>query len=351
MQLWLRGVKHAPDIRFNMISVHMLDNGGYDNHFGYGKWKLTKGNLVLAKGEKISKLYWTKALVAKDSVNAMDKEASLWHRKLSHISERGLNCLAKKDMLPRFKNTELDKCSHCIAGKYTRVSFKKHSPSRKSELLELVHFDVCGPLKVKSFSGAFYFVTFIDDCSRKIWVYTLKSKDQVLEKFKDFQALVERQLGTKVKRSDNGERMNRTLIERVRCILSEAKLLKHFWGEALYTTMHVNLSPVVALNTEMPDKIWFGKDVKYGHLRVLDYKPFVHVSKDERFKLDMKTRQCIFIGYGHDEYGYRMYDPIEKKLVRSRDVQFMEDQTIEGIDKVKKSTPKKDNSLSEINPV
>ncbi|RDX86816.1 hypothetical protein CR513_31800, partial [Mucuna pruriens] len=65
----------------------------------------------------------------------------------------------------------------------------------------------------------------------------------------------------------------------------------------------------------------------------------------------MKTRQCIFIGYGHDEYGYMMYDPVEKKLVRSCDVQFMEDQTIEDIDKVKKSTLEKDNSLSEIDPV
>ncbi|RDX88352.1 hypothetical protein CR513_30073, partial [Mucuna pruriens] len=97
--LWLRGVKHALDVRFNLIYVHMLDDGGYDNHFGYGKWKLTKGNLVVAKGEKFSKLYWIKALVAKDSVNAMDMEAYLWHRRLSHISEKGLNCLAKKDML------------------------------------------------------------------------------------------------------------------------------------------------------------------------------------------------------------------------------------------------------------
>ncbi|RDX71970.1 hypothetical protein CR513_48611, partial [Mucuna pruriens] len=220
----------------------------------------------------------------------------------------------------------------------------------------------------------------------KLWVYVLKTKDQVLEKFKQFQALVERQSGKKVKciRSDNGgeycgpfdvycrqqgirhektppktpqlnglaERMNRTLIERVRCMLSEAKLPKHFWGEALYTTMHViNLSPTVALNTEVPDKIWFGKDVKYDHLRVFDCKAFVHVQKDERSKLDMKTRQYIFIGYGHDEYGYRMYDPVKKKLVRSRDVQFMEDQTIKDIDKVKKSTPDKDNSLSEIDPV
>jgi len=100
----------------------------------------------------------------------------------------------------------LEKCSHCMTGKQTRVSFKKHPPSRKLELLELVHSDVCGPLKVKSFSCALYFVTFIDDCSRKLWVYVLQGKDQVLEKFKEFHAMVERQSGKNLKciRSDNG---------------------------------------------------------------------------------------------------------------------------------------------------
>ena len=165
-------------------------------------------------------------------------------------------------MLSGLKNIDLEKCSHCMIGKQTRVSLKKHPPSRKSDLLELVHSDVCGPLKVKSFGGALYFVTFIDDYFRKLWVYALKSKDQVLEKFKEFHALVERQLGKKLKciRTDKGseycgpfdiyckqhgiahektppktpqlnglaKRMNRTLIERVRCMLSEAKLPKHF---------------------------------------------------------------------------------------------------------------------------
>ncbi|RDX57808.1 hypothetical protein CR513_62925, partial [Mucuna pruriens] len=101
----------------------------------------------------------------------------------------------------------------------------------------------------------------------------------------------------------------------------------------------------------MPDKIWFGKDVKYDYLRVFGCKAFEHVPKDERAKLDIKNRQCIFIRYGHDGYDYRMYDPAEKKLVNNCYVQFMEDQTIEGIDKVKKSTPEKDNSLSEIDLV
>ena len=208
----------------------------------------------------------------------------------------------------------------------------------------------------------------------------------MLEKFKEFHASVERQLGKKLKciRTDNGgeycgpfdiyckqhgiahektppktpqlnglaERMNMTLIERVRYMLSEAKLPKHFWGEALYTAVHViNLSPAVALNSEVPNKIWFGKNVKYDHLRVFGYKSFVHVPKDERSKLDAKLRQCIFIGYGEDEFAYMFYDPIEKKLVRSCDVKFMEDQTIEDIDKMKKSTPKEDNSVADFEPV
>jgi len=75
----------------------------------------------------------------------------------------------------------------------------KHPTSRKSELLQLVHSDVCGLLEVKSFTGALYFVTFIDDCSRKLWVYALQRKDQVLDKFKKFHALVERQSRKKLK--------------------------------------------------------------------------------------------------------------------------------------------------------
>jgi len=238
-----------------------------------------------------------------------------------------------------------------MAGKQRRLSFKKHHPSRKPDILELVHSDVCGPLKENSFSGAAYFVTFIEDHSRKLWAYSLKTKNEVLEKFKQFQVMVERQTGKKLKciRLNNGdkyrgpfheyckqqdirhektppktpqlnglaERMNRTIIERVRCMLNEAKLPKRFWGEALITAIHViNLNPAVALDGNVPDNVWFGKNVSYDHLRVFGCKAFVHVPKDERSKLDMKTKQCIFIGYGQDEHGYRLYDPINKKLVR-----------------------------------
>ena len=91
------------------------------------------------------------------------------------------------------------------------------------------------------------------------------------------------------------ERMNRTLVERVTCMLSEAKLPKHFWGEALLAVMHVfNLSPAVALNTEVPNKIWFGKNVSYDHLRVFDCRAFVHVPKDEKSQIKRQGNVSLF---------------------------------------------------------
>ena len=109
------------------------------------------------------------------------------------MSERGITYLAKKNLLAGMKQAKVKRCVHCLAGKQKRVSFHSHPPSRKSELLELVHSDLCGPFNVKSKGDSLYFAAFIDDYSRKIWVYHLKSKDQVLDVFKQFQALSERQ--------------------------------------------------------------------------------------------------------------------------------------------------------------
>ncbi|KAJ4721959.1 Retrovirus-related Pol polyprotein from transposon TNT 1-94 [Melia azedarach] len=363
-RLILRRVKHVPDIRLNLLSVSKLCDDGYDNNFSGDNWKLTKGVMVIASGKKYSNLYLTRVEIIEDVVHAAESgdETELWHKRLCHMSEKGLTELAKKSVLPGVKKVHLKKCTHCLAGKQNRVSFKSHTPTRRPEVLDLIHSDVCGPMSTMSLGGAYYFVTFIDDHSRKIWVYTLRSKDQVLSVFKQFQASVERETGKKLKciRTDNGgeyigpfdaycreqgirhqktppktpqlnglaERMNRTLVERVRCLISQAGLSKSFWGEALSTAAHViNLSPSIPLQLEVPERIWSGKEVCYDYLRVFGCRAFVHIPKDERSKLDVKTKQCIFLGYGQDEFGYRLYDPVNKKIIRSRDVVFMEDQT------------------------
>ena len=67
--------------------------------------------------------------------------------------------------------------------------------------------------------------------------------------------------------------------------------------------------------------------------------------------MDVKTKQCIFIGYGQDEFGYHFYNPIDKKLIRSRDVAFFEDQTIEHIDKTEQLDSHADESLVDVDPI
>ena len=86
------------------------------------------------------------------------------------------------------------------------MPFPKTGRERSDELLGIVHSDVCGKLETKSLSGAEYFVTFIDDKSRFVWVYTLKHKSEVFEKFTEWKSMVEKSSGMKVKvlRTDNG---------------------------------------------------------------------------------------------------------------------------------------------------
>ena len=84
---------------------------------------------------------------------------------------------------------------------------------------------------------------------------------------------------------------------------------------------------------------------------MFECKACVHVPKDERSKLDVKTKQCIFIGYGQDDFGCRFYDPIDKKLIRSRDVVLFEDQTIEDIDNTEKLVSHTDESLVDVDPI
>ena len=91
----------------------------------------------------------------------------------------------------------------------------------------------------------------------------------------------------------------------------------------------LNKSPSVPLKGNVPQRVWAGRSVSYQHLRVFGCLAYVHVAKDQRSKLDNKSKPCIFLGYSEDEFGYRMWDLLDKNVIRSRDIIFMEDETIE----------------------
>ncbi|CAN0906841.1 Retrovirus-related Pol polyprotein from transposon TNT 1-94 [Linum grandiflorum] len=177
-RLLLRDVRHVPDMRLNLISVDKLDGEGYFHTFNNGQWKLTKGALVVARGKKESKLYVMETKISLEATNSMEivDTVALWHKCLGHMSEKSMVKLARKKTILGLDQVHLERCIDCLAGKQNRVAFKSYPPSRAKNMLDLVHSDLC-EADSKSLGGARYFVTFIDDHSRKTWVYVLKIKD------------------------------------------------------------------------------------------------------------------------------------------------------------------------------
>ena len=131
----------------------------------------------------------------------------IWHERMGHIGENRLRAMHNKGMVEYFLecNLEVDFCEHFIYGKKNRVRFL-FGLTRENGILELVHSDVFGPVSVPSLGGSMYYVSFIDDFSRKTWIYFLRKKTKVFEIFKEFKSLVENQTEKKIKllRNDNG---------------------------------------------------------------------------------------------------------------------------------------------------
>ena len=109
-----------------------------------------------------------------------------------------------------------------------------------------------------------------------------------------------------------------------------AKLLKSYWAEAKYMTIYlINRSPSVPLKGDVPQRVWTGNYISYQHLRLFGCLMYMRVAKDQRSKLQSKSKPCIFMGYSKDEFAYRLWDLVGKKVVWSHDIVFMEDKTIE----------------------
>ena len=119
--------------------------------------------------------------------------------------------------------------------------------------------------------------------------------------------------------------MNRTLVETMRSMLADSKMPPRFWAEALSTAVYLrNRSPTKSVNRMTPFEAWMGEKPNVAHLRTFGCAVYAHVPKDERKKLDMKTRKCVLLGYGTEIKGYRLYDPERARVFHSRDVIFNE---------------------------
>lgn len=196
-------------------------------------------------------------------------------------------------------------------GKIAKKPFG-HSRSHSQEILDLIDFDVCGPM-TKSLGGHLYYATFIDDHSRKTWVYLLKSKDEIFSKFQEFKVEVENITERKIKNlrsynsgeytskelialckevgikrelmvpynlEQNGvaEWKNRAIEESVKAMLHDQDLPKFLWGEVMKTVAYIqNRSPHRSLNNQTLEEALTGKKPNVDHLRIFGCPMYIHI--------------------------------------------------------------------------
>ncbi|GBN60008.1 Retrovirus-related Pol polyprotein from transposon TNT 1-94 [Araneus ventricosus] len=248
-----------------------------------------------------------------------------------------------------------ESCIACNVGKATRTSLKKNYVYKRvtKSVLDKVHMDLWGPAPVNSLGGSKYFLSIIDDFSRKIDVFTLKSKSEVFSIFKEYLSRVQRELGRKLKsvRTDNGlefchkdfetflrdlgikiertsfytpelngiaERFNRSSMEAVRTMLQDSGLQPRFWAEALHAYVHTKnrcSHKLTEGKTQM--EIWSGHKPSIRHCRTFGSLAYVYVPTVNRNKLQPKAKIGILVDYAVNRRGYRVWLPKERKVVES----------------------------------
>ncbi|GJV58318.1 retrovirus-related pol polyprotein from transposon TNT 1-94 [Tanacetum coccineum] len=125
---------------------------------------------------------------------ASPTQAWLWHRRLSHLNCDTINLLSKKDIvngLPKLKYVKDQLCSSCELGKAKRSLFKIKTISSSKGRLNLLHMNLCGPMRIESINGKKYILVIVDDYSRYTWTHFLRSKDETPEVLKDFLKMIQ----------------------------------------------------------------------------------------------------------------------------------------------------------------
>ena len=127
-----------------------------------------------------------------------DSATYMWHYRLSHIGVKRMKKLHTDGLLESLDYESFDDCEPCLMGKMTKTPFSR-TMEQATDLLEIIHTDVCNPMSVEARGGYRYFLTFTDDLSRYEYIYLMKHKSEMFEKIKEFQSEVENHRNKKIK--------------------------------------------------------------------------------------------------------------------------------------------------------
>ncbi|KAJ9566373.1 hypothetical protein OSB04_002339 [Centaurea solstitialis] len=374
---------YIPNMIKNVLSFDLLVDQEFYYKYDYKMFSVFKDNIFYFKATPVNGLYTVNLQDNSSEIYHISKRSKdiedqtyLWHCRLGHINKKRVELLLKGGFLGTFNYKPFDNCESCLSGKMTKQPFNKEN-ERATDLLEIIHTDVCGPFSHIARGGYRYFITFTDDFSRYGYVYLMRHKSESFERFKEFQNEVQNQLDRKIKflRSDRGgeylsdefdnhlmecgivsqltppytpqmngvsERRNRTLLDMVRTMMCHSTLPMSFWGHALETAAHIlNRAPTKSVENS-PYELWKGKKPNMSFLRIWGCE--VYVKRPTSEKLKPKSDKCFFVGYPRTTVGYYFYNPEENKVFVARNGKFLEEKFLSS------GNTRKDVDLQNVEP-
>ena len=251
-------------------------------------------------------------------------------------------------------------CEGCVQGKATRHKPKPLGEILSTRRLEKVHSDVCGPMQTASNSRKKYMVTFVDDYSRSCAVYFMAHKSDTFVTFQEFHTKVTGESGERigVLKTDGGgeyrsrefaqylrkhqiahevtvpdspemnglaERMNRTILEKAKCMCAHADLPKSLWAEAASTACYVyNRLPNAPLKCKSPHELWYSRKPDLSNLSVFGCVAYAFVPAAKRKKFDNRTEKMRFLGYHKGHRGYKLMEKGSNRVFYRTDETFDE---------------------------
>ena len=285
--------------------------------------------------------------------------AERWHQRLGHVSGKTLDILRKTAGTGVSFEGSPPACDVCKLGKSKQQPHPKTTKYNVSAPFELLIGDLMGPISPSALRGFQYVSKITDVFSRWTTLYLMKSQSDTLDTFKLFVHSVVMPMGRRVHRlrTDKGgeyigkdfrdycinsgvklefaatataqqigisERVGGVLVGMVRCWLASTGLPAFLWGELLMTAAHVsNRVPHSALKMETPYKRLYGVEADLSYTRVIGTQAFVHIDTYVP-KLKLRAVPARLVGYAFDSKGYRLWDPVGKKVIESRNVAFIE---------------------------
>ncbi|XP_059072885.1 uncharacterized protein LOC131873719 [Cryptomeria japonica] len=211
----INDVYYVEGLKYNLLSISQICDSGRQVVFNsYGCVIKEKSGKIIANGFRtLGNLYHLSDSKNQEQsagmcVMSYIDENWLRHKRFGHVNFDNMVRISKNENvrgLPLISRPTNSVCSECVKGKQTKSSFKSKE-FLSSRPLELVHTDLCGPMKTQSLNGEKYFMLFIDDYTRMVWVTFLKHKSEAFDRFKIFRKMVEKEFDLKLKclRSDKG---------------------------------------------------------------------------------------------------------------------------------------------------